>query len=109
MELDLPDSFGPGYDQKYVLLAVGERRVVVSKPLRFHSQIVAMFEEEEGRLVQVLGGGILSVSEEGVVSTYGSSGGYGPVSEKELQVVKKCLAKQKLPLGQIVATDYIRE
>jgi hypothetical protein len=116
-ECDLPENFGPGWDQKYLLLEVKEgdkqkqkqRWIVVSRRLDFHSDILAVFEEEHygDGAVRVHGGGILQcAADTGELLCFGSSGGYGPV--RELDIVKKCLEKLGRPVGSVQATNYVR-
>ncbi len=116
-ECDVPEeSFGPGYDYKYLLLEIvprdasGQRRwVVVSRKCHYHSGILSAFEEENDEAeLRVHGGGILlCAADTGEVRVFGSSGGYGPV--KKLDVVAKCLLKLGRPVGSVLATDYVRD
>jgi hypothetical protein len=103
--VSVPSDFGEGYDEKYVLLEVTRKKTsrfwVVSRRLRFHSNIVHEFEstvlgeeDDAWRLsVVVHGGGILRVKH-GTIETYGSSGGYGMVTK--LDEVKKVRQKSAL-------------
>ena len=122
VELDLPDSARRGaYDEKYILVKVTRDNGttlhrVVSRKKRYHSGVYSTYMEEQfvdsNERHQVLGGGILQIDEDArVVRTFGSSGGYGPVSSKGIEIVERAL---KRGFGEAYEVDakvsaYIRD
>lgn len=114
--VDLPRDFGEGYDEKYLLVHIVEKNrwVVVSRRRRFHSGIYDEWRQGQldSRTYNIHGGGILQLKG-GKISTFGSSGGYGIVTQ--LNVVKMCLASMveasngAFLLGAIEADGYVRE
>jgi hypothetical protein len=112
--VDLPSKLvGDGYDEKYLLVHIVERDewIVVSRRKQFHSQIFKLWKSEQASFgtFNIHGGGILCI-ENGVIRTFGSSGGYGRVDQEGLQIVRSCLETiPEFQVGKIEATDYIRE
>jgi hypothetical protein len=111
--VDLGKNVSNGYDEKYLLIHVVEQDewIVVSRRKQFHSQIFKLWKSEQASFetFNIYGGGILAI-QDGVVRTFGSSGGYGRVDKQGLEIVRSCLESQtEFQVGQVEATDYIRE
>ena len=94
-------------DEKYIVVKAGNKKVLVSMPLEYHSEIASEYKARVNQPVEILGGGILTIDKEAkTIKTYGKSGSYGGPNIKDVRAILTA----NFPDYKIDAkvTDYIR-
>jgi len=111
-------NYGEQYDQKYIIVTVNDgnktRALLVSKKLRYHSNIANSYAQEIPSQweTNVHGGGILKIDpKKKKISTYGTSGGYGAPCLTVVEAILQSFVQNHYPGWdlEVKVTDYIRE
>jgi hypothetical protein len=94
-------------DEKYILAKVGAKKVLVSMPLKYHSEIAREYANMVDEKVRILGGGIMTIDRDAkVIKTYGMSGSYGKPDAKDVEAILAANFEGYKIDAKV--TDYIR-